>query len=184
MAKIYKTLPENSESADSMLITASMILSTPTISKISTWESAYGQLAYKGVIGCSGVVVKPDGPMLAITKNSKNKEAAWSFVKTMFSEEFQKNYFLSMLPTNEFVWKWEYSRRTGIALETELPYIQERYNLINSLLDSNPNLYEIDNSLYDIIYEECLAFFNSDKSAAETAAIIQSRAQIYLDEQW
>ena len=35
----------------------------------------------------------------------------------------------------------------------------------------------------DIIQEEAAAFFNGDKTAEETARIIQNRVEIYLGEQ-
>jgi hypothetical protein len=39
-----------------------------------------------------------------------------------------------------------------------------------------------DGHLYSILIEEADYFFNNNKSAAEVAAIIQSRAQIYISE--
>ena len=39
-----------------------------------------------------------------------------------------------------------------------------------------------DESLLNIIQEETEAFFKGDKSAAEAAEIIQSRAQVYINE--
>lgn len=40
-----------------------------------------------------------------------------------------------------------------------------------------------DSPIIPIVEEETAAFFNGDKTAEETAAIIQSRVEIYLGEQ-
>ena len=39
-----------------------------------------------------------------------------------------------------------------------------------------------DENLYNIISEEAAYYFGGDKSASEIAGIIQSRVQIYIDE--
>ena len=52
-------------------------------------------------------------------------------------------------------------------------------NLIGSVTVFNRN----DTSLSDIIEEETQAFFNGQKSAEDTAKMIQSRATIYVNEQ-
>ena len=42
---------------------------------------------------------------------------------------------------------------------------------------------EIDQIVYDIIQEEAQAYFSGQKSALDTATIIQSRVTIYVNEQ-
>ena len=42
--------------------------------------------------------------------------------------------------------------------------------------------YKTDESLFDIIQEEASAYFAGQKSARDVASIIQSRAQLYVNE--
>ena len=37
-------------------------------------------------------------------------------------------------------------------------------------------------AVYNIVYEEAMSFISGQSSAAEAAAIIQNRVQLYLDE--
>jgi len=60
---------------------------------------------------------------------------------------------------------------------------QEIYDDFMELLNSINRTGESNDSISDIINEELGPFFNNQKSAQETAAIIQSRANIYVNEQ-
>ena len=42
--------------------------------------------------------------------------------------------------------------------------------------------YKTDEALFDIIQEEAAAYFTGQKSAQDVASIIQSRAQLYVNE--
>lgn len=53
-----------------------------------------------------------------------------------------------------------------------------------SLMDRVNGLYELDSDVYTIVIEEAAAFFNGDRSVEETAEHIQSRASIYISEQY
>lgn len=52
------------------------------------------------------------------------------------------------------------------------------------LLRGMDGIYEYDSAILDIIMGEAAAMFNGDKSAAEVARLIQSKASIYLAEQF
>ena len=62
------------------------------------------------------------------------------------------------------------------------PITQEEVDRVLALIDSTTTLYQWDSSLMDIILEEVEAFFAGTKTAQETAAIIQNRAQTYISE--
>lgn len=52
--------------------------------------------------------------------------------------------------------------------------------LVTFLLSVNRRYYE-NEEIMDIVSEESGAFFNGDKTAKETAKVIQNRVQLYLD---
>jgi len=45
-------------------------------------------------------------------------------------------------------------------------------------------LYEYDQKLYDIVMQEAQAFYSGDKTAEQAAKLIQSKASIYMSEQF
>jgi hypothetical protein len=51
------------------------------------------------------------------------------------------------------------------------------------LLNSSNRLYRPDIAVFNMIKEACSAFFADDKTAEETARIIQARIGIYVSEQ-
>ena len=52
------------------------------------------------------------------------------------------------------------------------------------LLRGMDGIYEYDSAIYDIVMGEAAALFNGDKPADEAARLIQSKASIYLSEQF
>ncbi len=61
--------------------------------------------------------------------------------------------------------------------------VEELKDLVNRADVIADNTYYSGNELYDIINEEAGAFFSGDKSAEEVCKLIQSRVQIYVNEQ-
>lgn len=59
---------------------------------------------------------------------------------------------------------------------------QEEADQIYSLIASATDTTRYDTVIYNIIMEEVQGFFAGSKTAGETAEIIQSRVQLYLDE--
>ena len=55
--------------------------------------------------------------------------------------------------------------------------------LLHELVFNNPMLMEYKEELTQIVLEEAEAFIQDDRNVEDTAAIIQSRIQIYLGEQ-
>ncbi len=45
------------------------------------------------------------------------------------------------------------------------------------------SIYTYDTSIYEIVNEEAASYFNGDKSLDEVASLIQSRVNIYVNEQ-
>ena len=55
--------------------------------------------------------------------------------------------------------------------------------MIMDLINSAERTASYDESIMEIIRDEAAAFFAGQKSAKETAAVIQSRVNIYVNEQ-
>lgn len=147
----------------------------------------------------------------AMSSSCQNKEAAWQFLRTFLTEDYQNSSYY--LPTNKNA--FEKSLERGM----EVTYQQDANG--NYLLDENGeripqskgsgtdgvNTYEFyattprqaeqlreviasatkmmdyDTSIIDIVKEQAAAYFAGQKSAEETAKLIQSKANIYINEQ-
>lgn len=59
---------------------------------------------------------------------------------------------------------------------------QEQYDQIMQLYNDTNTIYWEDNDLWEIISEQAQAYFAGDKSLAETVKLIQSRAELYVNE--
>ncbi len=73
--------------------------------------------------------------------------------------------------------------REGARIGTMETYTQEAFDTAWDLLTNANLMYYRDDTIPDIILEEADAFFAGDKTAEETASILQSRVSIYLAEQ-
>lgn len=156
-----------------------------------------------------GNLIQTTGGFMGISAKSKNKEGAWEFVKSILSEEYQdsliqqsggwgfpvkkssleKQFDLDM--TQEF-----YEDENGNQIEqtkTTWGYddfqmeiyaaTKEEVEAVRELLMSAQKLSgSVNEQMVNIITEETEAFFSGQKSAADTAAVIQNRIQIYVNE--
>lgn len=59
---------------------------------------------------------------------------------------------------------------------------QEEYDQIMELYNAITQVYEYDEEIFKIVNDQAAAYFNGDKSAADTANLIQSRVEIYVNE--
>ena len=60
---------------------------------------------------------------------------------------------------------------------------QEQYDQFMALYNTVDSIYTYDTSIYEIVNEEAASYFNGDKSLDEVASLIQSRVNIYVNEQ-
>lgn len=111
---------------------------------------------------------------LAIPKSSKNKEGAWAFISSMLQLESQLEikYYL---PVN----KKAFMRRAEASLNpTQIDLL---LNLVEKTEFAENTA---DSILREIIMSSGQAYIAGDKSLEETIALIQSRASIYMAEQY
>ncbi len=148
----------------------------------------------------------------AMTSKSDNKDAAWLFLESMLQyeeyDEWRHNGFpvrkdmLEDMFTKASTPDYIYDENGEIMLDengnkmenpkTNWGYdnwqadiyaaTKEQCDAVRALLDQGEMTSNMDMGLYEIIAEDADPFFQGAKSAAEVADIIQSRAQIYVDE--
>ena len=137
----------------------------------------------------------------AMSSKSQNKEGAWEFLRYFLSYEYQKDAY--GFPTNlkryeelkqeamqkpyyydENENKVEYDMTYYIG-ETEIiipPMTEEEIQEFEDFLFSLDQQTVYNEDLLNIIKEEAAAYFAGQKSAEEVSKIIQSRVNIYVNE--
>ncbi len=149
----------------------------------------------------------------SITENCKNIDMAYEFMKGWFDEEFQSERMNDreefFLPINknalyeklDWATTIEYKENDKGELEPIVkcevrsnlydmnPILiysvsnEERDTLLE-IIDSIDSSLTVDVPIYHIVLEEVQAYFEEDKSASAVADIIDSRVQLYMDEQY
>ena len=153
------------------------------------------------------------GNSFAITSSCTDKEAAWQLVRLFFLPEYQVQLGGNVFPTNKAVYEDvkraaqtpSYERNPdgsyaldadGNRIEADRGSIQlngqiynyravtdEEIALMEELIAATNNILHTDNSLREIIEEGSAPFFGDQRSLDETARQIQSRANLYVNEQ-
>lgn len=118
---------------------------------------------------------------LTINSASENKEGAWAFLEFLLSEEIQgqgyTDYRSFPVRKEAFEKQIEAAKEEGYLSNAE-----DEAAFRNLILHSRMEQSGLDDSMIRIIYEESGAFFAGDKTAEETAAVIQNRMELYLKE--
>ena len=150
----------------------------------------------------NGSIIRSD-MMLALSAKSSNLQGAWEFVKYLLSYDYQTNLRenlplsaaaldelgrLATLPNTyttdegEEVTIPDMYFTMGERVEMDL-LTQAQVDTVISFIKSVDQASTDHSDVLPIVYEEIGAFFAGQKSAADTASIIQSRAQTYISEQ-
>ncbi|MDR0455666.1 MAG: extracellular solute-binding protein [Treponema sp.] len=126
-----------------------------------------------------------------INSQSKNKAAAWAFIKFLLSKEVQlsPNFIAMGLPINNEA-RFEKAELTisAFAGSTEAMNDQLRKALdeyraaAETLSDSIDTFVLLDSSLNDMIAQEVVYFFGNSRTADEVARVLQNKADLYLSE--
>ncbi|MBQ9979641.1 MAG: extracellular solute-binding protein [Oscillospiraceae bacterium] len=153
----------------------------------------------------NGASFSPSGG-LAISSTCKHKDAAWSFVRTILTEEYQEDINYWNLSTNKKVLydfleeantpHYETDPVTGVTYEVPiyemwveegtLPVYalnEEQMQQVYDLIENTDTVNTYDEKLAEIIMEEARGYFSGMKSAEEVASLIQNRVSIYVSEQ-
>ena len=146
---------------------------------------------------------------VAISEKCDDKEGAWKFLRRLFTYEYQKSstkYNGFPVRKDALEKKIEYAMATkeytdddgtkvkpiegdSYSMDTltvEIkPYTKAHMDLFRSVIDrigKENNYDEAFNDITEIITEETKAFYAGDKTAKETAEVLQSRIKIYVSE--
>lgn len=197
---------ENMEwiSESQLLSEGRMIASFTGLSDFSNYQyykAVYGgDMVIKSLPGESGggYTAMVEGG-LAMTTSCKNKDMAWSFMRTLLFEKYQEENVWSF-PTNKNVFnkmleeamKQEYDfegnpisrggMSDGVVSVDYYAISQEEADQIMGLINSINQIANYETSLTQIIDEEAVAYFAGEKSLDEVASLIQSRLTIYINE--
>lgn len=113
---------------------------------------------------------------MAIPKTSQNKDGAWAFIREQLSVNKQLNIMIGQgIPSN-----YEAAKRLAEEISTEDGKIAF-YDLLNRTTFSQAF---IDDGLREIIVSSGMSYLAGDKTLEETVSLIQSRASIYVAEQY
>ena len=153
------------------------------------------------------------GNALSISTGCADKEAAWQFVRQFFLPDYQEQLKGSVFPTNLSVYEEmkreamtpQYQRNPdgsyavnaeGKRIEADLGSIlvngnsyprhivtEEEAAILDEIIASTTNILHIDDSLKEIITSGSAPYFSDQKSADEVAKLIQSKANLYVNEQ-
>lgn len=149
----------------------------------------------------------------AMTKNCVDKDAAWEFIRCFLTEEGQnsidsglpvnKNVFNKRLE-KAMTPEYEKDAEGNFVLDEDGNKIpisqggidfgdgtvheiyavtQEQADRLMEVINSTTKVANYNSSVFSIVSEEAQAFFAGQKSAEEVARLIQSKANIYVNEQ-
>lgn len=143
---------------------------------------------------------------VAITNCCSNVDAAWQFTRQLLLEKHQTKEYMYEFPTNRHSFETMVEKamtpqyttdpETGEQVEQSHGSIgygedfvvelyalkQEEYDAFMELYNSCSTVNSTDTSVLQLITEEVQVFFDGQKSAEETASLIQNRLSLYMAE--
>ncbi|MGN1187384.1 MAG: hypothetical protein ACI4R6_02725 [Lachnospiraceae bacterium] len=146
-------------------------------------------ITYLGVPSSNGMAGFAFYDCVAINAQSENKEGAWELVKSFFEEKSQDNGMPSVIREYfDAAMEEELARNLSgiddgyVRFKTNTNITEEDVRTINTLIDNAVSWRDYDADIYTIIDEEAQGYFAGVKSLDDTAATIQNRVQLYIDE--
>ena len=161
----------------------------------------------------TGNMISFDSSGYAMSSKSEHKDAVWEFLRVFFTEEYQSKGYMLPSRIDVFDSKAEkamtveyqkdennnylldeagekmpiarysmWNERTG-QVEELYALTQEQVDQIRELIETTTKVADYDQSIMGIVGEQAEAFFQGQKSAQDVAKLIQSKANIYVNEQ-
>lgn len=173
-----------------------LLLNRVYISSVSEYKEAIDMFQGEEVT-CVGypsaqggrTLVQPYLPV-GISDMCKNKDAAWEFLYSLVSEEFQDNHIRFNFPILEssLKKKFEYALQppaTGWNMEhTEIQPTREEVNELYEIINCSNGKFVFDINIWKIIEEEAQVYFSGNKTVDEVSEVIQNRVQNYVNENY
>lgn len=116
---------------------------------------------------------------MSITASAKHPDAAWQFLRMFLSDDVQKETRI-FTPIREDVYQ---ELENDMVKNSPDEATQEEYAEAIAMPYDAGCVMVYDDPAMEIALEEAAAFFAGDKTAEDTASVIQSRVSIYLGEQ-
>jgi len=126
--------------------------------------------------------------MVGISATTRHPDAAWSFVRTLLTERYQRDNVFG-LATNRTILEERMASAMEVpqwqidaGMEPQGVATQAQVDQVMALIYQVDLLAMREVTVLSIITEETLPFFAGDRGIEETVRIIQSRVQTYLSE--
>ena len=161
--------------------------------------------------GVGNMLYLADGAF-AMSASCANKDAAWRFIRTILLEDYQKSLYglpvvkkvfddklkEAMTPQYEQDENGNFrldengekieTPRGGIGFGDGSTYevyamTQEQADKLLEVINTTTKVMDENDSIFSIVQEQAAAFFAGQKSAEEVARLVQSKANIYVNEQ-
>lgn len=140
-------------------------------------EQGQTMIGYPGAAGNGLSIIFNEE--LALCALGQQQAGAWEFLRTLYTYDFQYNGSSIMCAVRQDAFDAKEDR----YLEVNGSCTEAESMAARALVYGAENVRTNDSPVIGIISEEAAAFFAGDKTAEETADIIQSRVEIYLGEQ-
>lgn len=156
--------------------------------------------------GKTGPTVRAGSPSIAMSSTASDKDACWSFMREFYLDAYQLNIDFQF-PVSKKILEakakkalepttYTYTDENGKEVtevshdslflggkEIEIPNTaQADIDKVLKILESVDSSSVVDENITKIVTEETGAFFEGQKSALETAQIIQNRVKVYIAE--
>lgn len=170
----------------------------------SLYPQGYTLKGYPDPAGANGNLLLPN-LRFAISYTCQDPEAAWQFIRGFLQPDFQDRIGVQdgyagfpvrrdslaagaaaaqqRLPTYSGGYLLSQEDMTALLARSQDPLSPADTDKVIEAIGTAEHLWNVDGAFFDILYEESLACYAGQRSAAEAAAIIQNRVQTYLDEQ-
>ena len=139
---------------------------------------------------------------LCVSSKTKYPDACWEFLRRLYSDDFQnKELYQFPMKLSSFDKMAEDSKDKFFEYDsdgnkiyindtyyigdqeiTPKPLTDEDIQYVKDFIDSVSHTYSLNQNIYNIITEEAAAYFSGQKSVDEVADIIQSRVNIFVNE--
>ena len=150
------------------------------------FKESFSMMGFPSALA-SGPSIHPSS-IYSISADSKNKEAAWEFIKTVLSGKSQEA-ISNGIPVNRTVVETQIQETMNIKAVDEMDpnygvksMDDETAARYRDVLDGLSNVYLTDTDINAILKEEAAAYFYGQKSAKDVTALIQNRLQTLLFE--
>lgn len=202
---------EDQPSVPTRIREGKLIMMDVTISSMQEYQmykGMYGEpVAFVGYPSLkeSGSCIVSNGSLLAMSAKSPYQDGVWQFIRARLTKEAQEKEdryrygFPVMKSALEKMFEADmeeeyYDGPDGKVKQPKTTWgyddfqieiyaaTEEEVAAVRKLIESTDTSFQYDMQMYAIIEEESAPFFEGQKSAKEVADIIQSRVQIYVNE--